>query len=560
MDYKLELVKLLVKETKLPLTEVTNLISTPPDPKLGDYAFPCFRLGKNPKEEAEKLKAKLKLPDFVAKVEVAGPYLNFFLKNKVIIEETLSHIYQEQKEFGKQNLGKGKKIIVEFSSPNIAKPFGIGHLRSTVIGSCLYKLHRALGYEVFGVNHLGDWGTQFGKLIVAFRKWGSEEELKQEPIKYLLGLYVRFHQEAEKDKSLDDEARAEFKRLEDGDKESIALWEKFKELSLHEFHRIYKILDVNFDSFHGEGFYNNLLEPSIKELQQKVKAVVSEGALIVDLEKYNMPPFMLKKSDGASTYHTRDLAAALFRLKKYKPEKIVYVVGSEQKLHFQQLFTVLELAGIDKNKLVHVDFGLFRFPEGKMSTRKGQVIFLEEVLNKAIGLAEKIIEEKNPTLQNKKEVAVMIGVGAIIFSDVSNDRVRDIDFDWDRMLSFEGETAPYLQYTHARSCSILRKAVKEHNQGVSPHVNFELPEQTEIAVVKKLYAYPEIIEKVAQTNKPHHQAHYLIALAQAFNEFYHKCPVLSEDKNQTKARLLLVDCVRPVLENGLNMLGIQAPE
>ena len=414
---------------------------------------------------------------------------------------------------------------------------------------------------MFGVNHLGDWGTQFGKLIVAYQKWGSEEELKQDPIKYLLHLYVKFHQEVEHDKGLEDEARAEFKRLEDGNKESIALWERFKELSLQEFHRIYKILDVNFDSFHGEGFYNNLLDSSIKELQQKVKTTISEGALVVDLEKYNMPPFMLRKSDGASTYHTRDLAAALFRFKKYKPEKIVYVVGSEQKLHFQQLFKVLELTGADKNKLMHVDFGLFRFPEGKMSTRKGQVIFLEEVLNKAIDLAEKIIEEKNPTLQNKKEVAVMVGVGAIIFADLSNDRIRDIDFDWNRMLSFEGETAPYLQYTHARACSILRKAVKEHSLGVSPHINFELlqlPE--EISVVKKLYAYSEVIEKSALSYKPHHLAHYLIALAQAFNEFYHQCQVLSEDKNQTKARLLLVDCVRQVLENGLNLLGIQAPE
>jgi len=560
MDFKQEIITLLAKETKLSEEDLANLIAVPPDSKLGDYAFPCFKLGKA-KEEAEKLKTKIKLPHFVAKIEVAGPYLNFFLKNKIVMEETLSHIYQEQKEFGKQNLGKGKKILVEFSSPNIAKPFGIGHLRSTVIGSCLYKLYRALGYDVFGVNHLGDWGTQFGKLIAAYHKWGSEEELKHDPIKYLLHLYVKFHQEAEKDKSLENEARAEFKRLEDGNKESIALWEKFKELSLQEFRRIYNILEVNFDSFHGEGFYNNLLESSIKELQQKVKTTISEGALIVDLEKYNMPPFMLRKSDGASTYHTRDLAAALFRLRKYKPEKIVYVVGSEQRLHFQQLFKILELAGVEKNKLVHVDFGLFRFPEGKMSTRKGQVIFLEEVLNKAIELAGKIIEEKNPTLQNKKEVAVMVGVGAIIFADLSNDRIRDIDFDWNRMLSFEGETSPYLQYTHTRACSILRKAVKEHNQGVSPHVNFELFEQAEeIAVVKKLYAYPEIIEKTALNYKPHHLAHYLIGLAQAFNEFYHKCPVLSEDKNQTKARLLLVDCVRQVLENGLNMLGIQAPE
>lgn len=580
MNFKEELIALLAKETKLSPEEIANLIAVPPDPKLGDYAFPCFKLGKpkmgqrshlgtdensshpvNAKEEAEKLNQKLKLPDFAAKAEIVGPYLNFFLKNKVVAEETLSHIYQEQKDFGKENLGKGKKIIVEFSSPNIAKPFGIGHLRSTVIGSCLYKVYRSLGYDVFGVNHLGDWGTQFGKLIVAYKKWGSEKELQEEPIKYLLHLYVKFHQEAEKDKNLEEEARAEFKKLEDGNKESIALWEKFKELSLQEFQRIYKILDINFDSQHGEGFYNNLLESSIKELQQKVKTTVSDGALIVDLEKYNMSPFMLRKSDGASTYHTRDLAAAFYRLKKYKPEKIVYVVGAEQKLHFQQLFKVLELAGFDKEMFTHVDFGLFRFPEGKMSTRKGQVIFLEEVLDKAIDLAEKIIEEKNPTLQNKKEVAIMVGVGAIIFADLSNDRIRDIDFDWNRMLSFEGETAPYLQYTHARACSILRKAVKEQGLGVSPHVNFELFEaDEEIALMKRLYQFPEMLEKVAHSYKPHHLAHYLISLGQAFNEFYHKCQVLSEDKNQSKARLLLVDCVRQVVENGLNLLGIQAPE
>lgn len=579
MNFKEEIIALLHKETKISEEELANLVVAPPDPRLGDYAFPCFRLGKpkmgqrshlgtnemeshfvNPKEEAERLKGKLNLPDFVAKAEVSGPYLNFFLKNKVVAEETLTAIYKERKHYGRQNIGKGKKIVIDFSSPNIAKPFGIGHLRSTVIGSSLYKVHNALGYQVLGVNHLGDWGTQFGKLIVAFGKWGSEEKLQKDPIKHLLELYVKFHEQAENDKMLDEEARAEFKRLEDGNKESLIIWEAFKKLSLEEFNRIYKILDINFDSYHGERFYNDLLDNSIKELQQKVKTAISDGALIVDLEKYNMPPFMLRKSDGTSTYHTRDLTAVLYRLKKYKPEKIIYVVGAEQKLHFQQLFKVMELAGF-KNNLMHVDFGLFRFPEGKMSTRKGKVIFLEEVLNKAIELAEKIIEEKNPTLKNKKEVAKMVGVGAIIFADLSNDRIRDIDFNWDRMLSFEGETAPYLQYTHARACSILRRALKEHNQGVSPHVNFEIIQlEEEAAVIRRLYNFPEVIVKVAQTYKPHLLAHYLIELAQAFNEFYHKCPVLSEEKNHTKSRLLLVDCVRQVLENGLNLLGIKAPE
>lgn len=561
MNFKQEIITTLAKETKLTEEELANFISVPPDPKLGDYAFPCFKLGKNAKEEAEKLKAKLKLPEFVSKVEVVGPYLNFFLENKRVVEETLSHIYKEQREFGKQNFGRGKTIVMDYSHPNIAKPFGIGHLRSTVIGNSLYQIFRALGYNPIAVNHLGDWGTQFGKLIVAYKKWGDEKELEYEPIKYLLKLYVKFHQEAEKDESLNEQARAAFKRLEDGDKEYLQLWDRFKELSLKEFKRIYDILDVTFDSYHGEAFMEKLVPESIEEIKKKVKVEKSDGALIVNLEKYNLPPLLLLKSDGATTYHSRDIAAILHRIKKYKAHKLIYIVGSEQKLHFQQLFKVFELAGFDKEKFIHVDFGLFRFPEGKMSTRKGQVIFLEEVLNKAIALAEKTIEEKNPSLQNKKEVAVKVGVGAIIFADLSNDRIRDIDFDWNRMLSFEGETAPYLQYTHARACSILRKAVKEHSLGVAPHVNFELFELAEeIAVVKRLYAYPEVIEKAAKSYKPHHLAHYLIGLAQAFNEFYHQCPVLSEDKNKTKARLLLVDCVRQVLENGLNLLGIQAPD
>ncbi|MBU0456759.1 MAG: arginine--tRNA ligase [Nanoarchaeota archaeon] len=565
MDFREEIIKILEKETKLSGKELANLISVPPNSKLGDYAFPCFKLGKNAKEEAGNLKGKLKkkniLPKFVSNVEAAGPYLNFFLNHHLLAEETLKKIYKEARDYGKQDVGKGKTIAMDYSHPNIAKPFGIGHLRSTVIGNSLNKIFRFLGYNTISVNHLGDWGTQFGKLIVAYKKWGSEKELEKEPIKYLLKLYVKFHEEAEKDESLNDQARAAFKKLEDGDKEYLSLWELFKELSLKEFERIYQILDVTFDSYKGEAFVNKFVDESIKVIADKVSAKKSEGALVIDLEEYQMPPLMLKKSDGASTYHSRDIAAALYRMRKYKATKLLYVVGQEQKLYFKQLFKVFELTGENPDKFVHVDFGMFRFPEGKMSTRKGNVIFLEEVLDKAITLAEKIIEEKNPNLENKKEVAKIVGVGAIIFGDLSNDRIRNIDFDWNRMLSFDGETAPYLQYTHARACSILRKANKELGLNVSVKINFEtFNQEEELAVIKSLYNFPEILVKVVQSYKPHHLAQYLISLAQAFNEFYHKCPVISDQKHTMKARLLLVDSVRQVLLNGLDLLGIKAPE
>lgn len=560
MDFKLELIRILAPITGLLETELENMIAIPPDPKLGDYAFPCFKLGKNPKEEAEKIKAKIELPNFLSKIQVTGPYLNFFLNPTIIAQETLTAIYQQAKFYGHQDLGRGKKIVFDFSSPNIAKPFGIGHLRSTVIGNCLYKLYRFLGYDCVGVNHLGDWGTQFGKLIVAYKKWGTEKELEQEPIKYLLKLYVRFHTEAEQNPKLEEEARQWFKRLEDGDQEALVLWESFKELSLEEFKRIYQILEVEFDSYNGEAFYNHLLDQTIKDLQKKLPTRISDGALIIDLEKYNLPPILLRKSDGATMYHTRDLAAAFYRLQKYKPEKIVYVVGAEQKLHFQQLFQALELLGLDCGKFVHVDFGLFRFPEGKMSTRKGNVIFLEEVLDKAITLARNIIEEKNPQLKNKEEVAKAVGIGAIIFGDLSNDRVRDVEFSWERMLSFEGETAPYIQYTHTRACSILRKAQQEHSLAITKEVNFtSLSQPEELQLIKLLYGFPEVLVKAAESYKPHHLAQHLIGLAQAFNEFYHKHPVISEQRQVMKARLLLVDGTKQVLEIGLNLLGIKAP-
>ncbi len=559
MDFKQEITVLLAQHTKLPLEEVEMLVGTPPSSDMGDYAFPCFKLGKNPHQAAEQLKQNIPLPVFVEKIEVAGPYLNFFLNKPMVAEETLKSIYQQAKHYGATDVGKSKKLVIDFSSPNIAKPFGIGHLRSTVIGNSLVKIFSFLNYKVIGVNHLGDWGTQFGKLIVAYRKWGVKEKLQKEPIKHLLHLYVKFHEEAEKNDDFNELARAEFKKLEDGDKDALALWEAFRELSLQEFQKMYTLLQVSFDSYQGEAFYNTLLNSTVSEMEanRKVPTRISEGALIVDLEKYGLAPVLLRKSNGSTTYHTRDIAAALYRVKKYKPEKILYVVGMEQKLHFQQLFKVLELAGLPAEKFVHVDFGLFRFPEGKMSTRKGNVIFLEEVLDKAIAHVAEIIREKNPTLPDKQGVARAVGVGAIIFADLNSDRTRNIDFDWDRMLSFDGETGPYLQYTHARICSILRKSDIQPSLHVS-YAALNTPEEARI--ISLLSAFPSVVLLTAHHYKPHHVAQYLLSLAQVFNEFYHKHKVISPDKEVSKARILLVDSVRQVLRNGLFLLGLQAVE
>lgn len=552
-----KLINLLADVTNLDQKEISQLLEVPPNQKLGDYSFPCFKFGKNPKDAAEQLAKNIPKSNFISNIKIVGPYINFYLNQEMLSQDVLTTIFEEKKNYAKQNLGDKKIIVMDYSAPNIAKPFGIGHLRSTIIGNSLYRIFYHLGYKPISVNYLGDWGTQFGKLIVAYKKWGNKKELEKDPIKYLLSLYVRFHNEAELNTSLNEEARQTFKKLEDGDKESLALWETFKSLSIDEFERVYKIIDVTFDTYDGEAFINEKIDDTIKELKEKIKTKISDDALIVDLEKYNMSAFMLRKSDGATTYHSRDFATILHRIRHYKADKLLYIVGQEQKLHFKQLFKVAELFGFNKEKFYHAEFGHFRFPEGKMSTRKGQVIFLEEVLDKAISLAKKIIEEKNPGLENKEAVAKVVGVGSIIFGDLSNDRVKNIDFDWDRMLNFEGETGPYLQYTHARACSILRKS----NKNVTPRVNFSLLNtEQEKKVITILYNFSDILKRVIKSYKPHHLAQYLISLAQAFNEFYHACPVITDNKELEQARLLLVDSVRQILENGLYLLGIQAPK
>ena len=528
----------LTKEISNSLKQEIVLKDTP-SIEFGDYSLHCFN--KNPNEIKDKIKSGL-----IEKIEIKGSYLNIFVKRSKFIEETLKEI---DKDYGSSNLGKNKAIVIDFSSPNIAKPFSVGHLRSTVIGNSLYNIYSKIGYKVIGVNHLGDWGTQFGKLIIAYKKWGNERELEKDPIKYLLNLYVKFHKESESDESLNEEARKEFRKLEQNDNDSVKLWKKFKELSLKEFEKIYDLLNIKFDSCNGEAFYKDMLEDMIKYVMKKTKTEYSDDALIINLGQYDMPPLILKKSNESSSYHTRDIAAALYRIKTYNPEKIIYVVGSEQKLHFNQLFKALELIGEDKDKFVHVDFGLFRFPEGKMSTRKGNVIFLEDVLNESIKLAKRIIEEKNSNLKDKEKIARSVGLGAIIFADLSNDRTRNINFDWNRIISFEGETGPYAQYTHARMCSILKKSK------LSQKIDYSSFNEIEFAMIKKLSEFPQIIKESALRYKPNIICTYLIQLCQLFNNYYSKYEIKS-----SKERLFLTSKIKQILSQGLKLLGIESPE
>ncbi|MFH1072823.1 MAG: arginine--tRNA ligase [Nanoarchaeota archaeon] len=562
MDFKKEIAGLISQELKLKREEIESLIEIPPDQAFGDYAFPCFSLAKqlrkNPLLIAEELSKKLSTNEF-EKVEAKAGYLNFFVRRDILAREVLAAVFKEKAKYGTSQAGKGKTIVIDMSSPNIAKRFGIGHLRSTIIGNSLRHIFTAQGYKVIRVNHLGDWGTQFGNLITAFKRWGKEKELEKKPIHYLLSLYVKFHKEAEQDTTLEDEGRLWFKRLEQRDKEALALWKKFRELSIEEFNKIYKTLGIEFESYAGESFYNDMLDDAIQEVKQRGLASMSEGALVIDLEKFGMPPALLKKADGATLYLTRDLAAAMYRHKSYKFSKLIYEVGSEQKMHFRQLFKVLELMGFSWAKdCVHVDHGLYLDTDGKkLSTRKGKTFFMEDIIQETSELALKIIKEKNPELKNKEKIAKQVAIAAILFGDLSNDRMNNIIFDLDRFLSFEGETGPYIQYTHARICSILRK----YKKGTELKVDFSLlSDEKEKGIIKHLQEYPAVIQKAGDDYKPSYIARYLLELAQAVNDFYHTNPVLQAEDELKKARILLIDCVRDVLKSGLALLGIEAPE
>lgn len=559
--FKDEAAKLLSGLVPLEHNLISAELESPPDPGMGDLAFPCFKLAKlmksAPKDIAAELAGKIQVNSFFSRVEANGPYLNFFCARKAMAAQTIQAVLNQKQQYGSKDIGRDKTVLIDFSAPNIAKPFGIGHLRSTVIGNSLYRIHAALGYNCVGINYLGDWGTQFGKLIAAYLRWGDNKQLEQEPIKYFYELYVRFHQEAERNPSLEEEGRSWFRKLEDGDPQAVGLWQHFRELSLAEFQRVYAILGVSFDSWQGESFYNEMLDNAVAEVEKRGLLTMSQGAWVVELEDAGMPPCLLRKRDGASLYATRDLAAAMYRYRQWKFEKMLYVVGVDQTLTLRQLFAVLSKMGFQWAKACqHIPFGLIRFQGEKMSTRQGTLVFLEDVLNKAVEMAGAIIADKNPDLTSREEVARQVGIGAIIFGDLSNDRIKDIDFDWDRVLDFSGDTAPYIQYAHARICSILRKEEKLSGNFDAAYLDGE----AESAVVTSLIRFPDIVEKAGETCKPSLIARYLLDLAREFNRFYHQCPVLNTEEDIRAARLALIDAVRQVLANGLYLLGIAAPQ
>ena len=503
---------------------------------------------------AENIEAK----GAISKVMPLGGYVNFFVNKSQLAETVINDVLTKKEKYGHTDLGQDKAVVIDFSSPNIAKPFHIGHIRTTVIGNALYKIYDSQGYNVVRVNHLGDYGTQFGKLIVAFKLWGSKEAVEANPIPELLKLYVKFHEEAEQKPEMEDEARAWFTKLENGDEEAKALWQWFRDESLKEFARVYDLLDIEFDSYAGESFYSDKMGVVIDQLKEKGLLVQSQGTNVVDLEEFNMPPALITKNDGSTLYMTRDLAAAIYRKNTYDFDKCIYVVGSQQSLHFQQLFKVLELMGYEWSKdLIHVPFGMVALEEGTMSTRKGRVVFLEDVLKQAVEKTKEIVLSKNPNAKNVEQIAKQVGVGAVVFQELSNSRIKDYTFSWSRTLSFEGETGPYVQYTHARCCAVLRKAEEE----VTADINYDLLSEGDGAeVLKVIGSFNKAILAAMRKNEPHIITRFVLDLAQAFNKFYHDNPILVDDVEVRKARLALVAATRQTIENALALLGMHAPE
>ena len=563
MDFKNMIVEAMRDIVSLEKENIEKLIEIPPNPEMGDFAFPCFQLAKQfkkaPNMIAQELKEKVVVSNLVEKVENTGPYLNFFINKKIFNQAVLKTIVDQKDNYGSSDVGKGKTITIDYSSPNIAKPFHVGHLCSTAIGNALYKLYSFLGYEVIGINHLGDWGTQFGKVIVGYKLWGDDRIIEKDPIRELLSIYVKFHDEAEKKPDMEEEARAWFKRLEDGDGEAQELWNKFREWSLQGLHKIYDLLRVEFDSYNGESFYNDKMDAVIASLKEKNLLVQSEGAMVVDLEKENMPPCLIQKTDGATLYATRDLAAALYRKEQYDFHKNIYVVGTPQALHFRQVFEVLNKMGYSWHKdCVHVGFGLVKFGDKKLSTRKGDVIFLEDVLQEAIKKTKEIIEEKNPNLENKEEVARQVGIGAIMFNHLKMNRERDMIFTWEEALSFEGETGPYMQYTHARAKSILRKSGIEVEPLDIDYGMFGSKEEQEL--IKLLGEFKDAVMLAAEKYEPSIITRHLLEVAKYFNKFYNSCLILNAEDSIKNARLLLVASTAQVIKNGLGIIGLEAPE
>ncbi len=542
--------------------EILSMIEVPPNPEMGDYAFPCFRLAKifrkSPNLIAKELVESIKLNKYFDKAEAVGAYVNFFIDKTVLVGETISNVYKQKERYGSSDLGKDKNVIVEFSSPNIAKPFHIGHIRSTVIGHSINRIYKFLGYNTITINHLGDYGTQFGKLIVAFKRWGNEKRVRKSPIRELLKLYIKFHEEAEKDPDLEEEGRKWFKALEDGDEEALELWQWIRDVSLEEFDRVYNKLGITFDSLAGESFYSDKMPRTIEMLKEANLLEESQGAEIIDLETYGLSPALIRKKDGSTLYITRDIAAAIYRKETYDFYKNIYVVASQQNLHFQQWIKIIELMGYDwAHDCIHVPFGLVRLEEGTIATRKGRVVFLEDVLTKAVEQTREIIKKKNPDLDNIDEIAEDVGVGAVVFQELSNNRIKDYTFSWDKVLNFEGETGPYVQYTHARASSVIERAGMKFDKEINPEL---LTDDVTMEVIRTVHQFPKIVVDAQEKNEPSIITRHIIDIAQTFNRFYHDHPILVEDKELKKARLAVVYMVRQVIATGLYLIGVKAPE
>lgn len=563
MDYKKHIAEKLAS-CGIDKEEIEAAIAVPPDNKMGDYALPCFKFAKvmrkSPVAIAEELKNTFATDDAISEVEAVNGYLNFRVNRTALVKETLEKIAEQGEAFGSSDMGNGKTICIDYSSVNIAKPFHIGHLSTTVIGGALYRIFKFLGYNAVGINHLGDYGTQFGKLIYAYKHWGSEEAVKEGGVKELTRLYVRYHKESENDPSMDDEARSYFKLIENGDEECVKLFNLFKEITLKEVEKIYDELDIKFDSYAGESFYNDKMQPVIDELAEKGLLVESEGAKIVDLEKYGMPPCIILRSDGASLYATRDLAAACYRKEHYDFDKCLYVVAYQQNLHFKQIFKVLELMGKPWAKdLIHVAYGMVSLLDDNgnqvaMSTRNGTVVLLEDVLKKCHEKCLEIIEQKNPDLEDKENVARQVGTGAVIFGALSNSKIKDIAFSYSKILNFDGETGPYVQYTAARIKSVLRKG------GAIGKYEIKNVNEDEYQLIALLSTFPDVVKAAAERLEPFFVTRYAIDVASAFNKFYFDCKIIGDDVNETNFRLAISSATLTVLSSALTLLGIKVPE
>ena len=566
IDFKQEIAKVIAKTTNLNEKELENYIEIPPNSDLGDYAFPCFKLAKDlrkaPPMIANDIKENIKIDEsIIEKIDVVGGYLNIFINKETLVKTVLEEVAKENEKYGSSNIGEGKNVVIDYSAPNIAKPFHIGHLRSTVIGGALYKIYNFLGYNSVGINYLGDWGLQFGKVIAGISLWKDEYDFENDEMASILKTYIRFNKEEKDNPELTEMARKCFKKLEDGDEETVKAWEHIREISLENYEKTYKLLNSKFDSYNGEAYYNEKMDPVVEELQLKGLLKESQGAQVVDLEEYNMPPCIIITSAGTTIYATRDLASLKDRINKYNFDKAIYVVGNEQQLHFKQVFKVLELMGYEEyaKNCVHVPFGLVVDKDGeKIGSRKGNSVFLEDILNEAIDKVKDIMNEKNPDIEGKDEIARKVGVGAIIFNDLSNSRIKDEIFDWDMLLNFQGETGPYIQYIYVRTKSILNKV------GYTPRIEeidfSKLKDKEAVDTLKQIYSFNEVIENAADKNEPSILARYLIDLSQSFSTFYNEHKVITEDKAVQDARLFLTYAVGIVLKTGVELLGMEMPE